>query len=218
MLTKQRRGARVTKRMSSEERRRQIIGAATDLFSQHGYEKVTVRQIAEACHVTEPALYRYFASKDNIFEAVILALKSRLDLDALFAGLKDETEIEPVLRGMALFIVRTYGRHQELQRLLFLISLKKHPLARTAFRELRQPYVEFLVGKLRELIKAGKIREVHPVITARCFVGMVMECALGMHLWKEYQVSSYEPERVVDNNVPIYARGLGIETTRTKSD
>ena len=218
MLTKQRGGTRVTKRMSSEERRRQIIDAATELFSQAGYEKVTVRQIAEACHVTEPALYRYFKSKDNIFEAVILALKSRLDLDALFTGLKDETEIESVLRGLALFIVRTYGRHQELQRLLFLSSLKKHPLARTAFRELRQPYVEFLVGKLRELIKAGKIRDVHPVITARCFVGMVMECALGMHLWKEYQVSSYEPERVVDNNVPIYARGLGIETTHTESD
>ena len=143
MLTKQPSPERVTRRMSSEERRKQIIEAATQLFSQHGYEKVTVRQIADACQVTEPALYRYFKSKDHIFEAVILALKSRLDLDALFDSLRDEEDIEAVLRGMALFIVRTYGRHQELQRLLFLSSLRKHPLARTAFRELRQPYVEF---------------------------------------------------------------------------
>ena len=68
--------------------------------------------------------------------------------------------------------------------------------------------MEFLVGKLRELIKAGKIREVHPVITARCFVGMVVDCALSAGVWPKITEFKFNAGDVVCNNVPIFARGL----------
>ena len=54
----------------------------------------------------------------------------------------------------------------------------------------------------------GLIREMTPEITARCFIGMVIDCSLSMHLWREMQGKSYEPERIINNNVPIYAAGL----------
>jgi hypothetical protein len=55
---------------------------------------------------------------------------------------------------------------------------------------------------------AGKILPKNNEITGRCFVGMVFECALSGTLWKGFLGKRYRPEEVVNNNIPIFARGL----------
>lgn len=52
-------------------RKELIIEEALDLFSTHGYDGVTVRDIAEAVGIKAPSLYKHFASKSDIFEAII---------------------------------------------------------------------------------------------------------------------------------------------------
>ncbi len=196
------------KRLTSTQRRAQIIAASTRLFAKYGYKKVTMKMLADSCRVTEPALYRYFRSKKDLYNAVLLSLKTRLDLDSFLAELNQKDNIEDVLFGLARYIVRHYSKNTELSRLLLFSALEGHPLARQTFEDLRGMFVSFLSGKLRALIEEKKIKKVHPVITARCFIGMVMDCSLGLHLWRNFQGRSYEPERILKNNVPIYVAGL----------
>jgi hypothetical protein len=113
-----------------------------------------------------------------------------------------------VLFGLARHILSVYSRNTELSRLLLLSALGNHPLAKRVFQDLRVPYVKFLTHKLHDLKRDGKVRQMHPEITARCFIGMVIDCSLSMHLWRELQGRTYDPETVINNNVPIYAAGL----------
>lgn len=48
------------------ERREEILDAALALFSQKGVHAVSTRQIAELAGISQPALYAYFATKDDI--------------------------------------------------------------------------------------------------------------------------------------------------------
>lgn len=48
-----------------------IIEAALDLFSESGYEKISVQQIAEAVGIKAPSLYKHYSSKQEIFDEVI---------------------------------------------------------------------------------------------------------------------------------------------------
>ncbi|MBI1686577.1 TetR/AcrR family transcriptional regulator [Caulobacter hibisci] len=48
------------------ERREEILDAALALFSEKGLHAVSTRQIAEASGISQPALYAYFATKDDI--------------------------------------------------------------------------------------------------------------------------------------------------------
>jgi len=196
------------KRRSSAERRIQIIDKATQLFARDGYKKVTMGSVARACRVTEPALYRHFPSKSDLYDAVLISLKDRLNIDAMLEELAASEDIGEVLYGLARYVVNTYSQNTELYRLLLFSALEGHPLARRTFQDLRGVYVKFLTKKLRELDQKGKIRSVHPEITARCFVGMVTDCSLSMHLWRKLQGKVYEPEQVIRNNVPIYVAGL----------
>lgn len=59
-----------------EERRHQIIRAATKLFSEEGYYTTTILQIAREAKVSTGLIYQYFGDKDDI---LFLTLKQVLD-------------------------------------------------------------------------------------------------------------------------------------------
>jgi AcrR family transcriptional regulator len=57
--------------------REEILDAAAELFTNHGYGNTSTRRIADAVGVRQASLYHHFATKDDI-------------LDALLAGTVDE--------------------------------------------------------------------------------------------------------------------------------
>ena len=91
------------------DRRTELIQKATELFGRNGYEKVTIKGIAEACGVTEAALYRHFRSKDAIYIATLESLESRLVDDEFFARLAEEQDIELLLNGLASHIITFFN-------------------------------------------------------------------------------------------------------------
>ncbi len=60
---------RKQKRLSPEERRREFIRKAAELFSEEGFGGGT-RELARKLGVTQPLLYRYFPSKEELIEEV----------------------------------------------------------------------------------------------------------------------------------------------------
>ncbi|MFV8835132.1 TetR/AcrR family transcriptional regulator [Aquisalimonas sp.] len=58
-------------RLSADERREQILGAAGPHFAEHGYRCTDVQDIADAIGVGKGTIYRLFASKDELFLACV---------------------------------------------------------------------------------------------------------------------------------------------------
>ena len=58
-------------RLPAAERRKQLLDNAAELFAKHGYARATTAQLAKAAGVTEPIIYRHFASKRDLFVALI---------------------------------------------------------------------------------------------------------------------------------------------------
>ena len=57
------------KRLSSEERREEFLQKAIEFFAEEGFASST-RELAKRLDVTQPLLYRYFASKDDLISEV----------------------------------------------------------------------------------------------------------------------------------------------------
>lgn len=58
-------------RRSSEEVRTQIVQAAAEEFSAHGYADATMRGVAASADVSLSVLHRHFASKQDLFSAAL---------------------------------------------------------------------------------------------------------------------------------------------------
>jgi len=55
----------------SSVRRTHLLTVAAEVFSQHGYENATLKQIAEAAGLLPGSVYHYFKSKDDLFAKVL---------------------------------------------------------------------------------------------------------------------------------------------------
>ncbi|MEU4790416.1 TetR/AcrR family transcriptional regulator [Micromonospora tulbaghiae] len=59
--------------------RQRIQAVALELFTEHGYEKTSLREIAERLGVTKAALYYHFKSKDEIVTSLVDDRLRRMD-------------------------------------------------------------------------------------------------------------------------------------------
>jgi AcrR family transcriptional regulator len=64
-------------RLKAPQRRQQLIAVATKQFAKYGYDAATTASIAKAARITEPILYRHFASKEELFVAIIRDVSTR---------------------------------------------------------------------------------------------------------------------------------------------
>ena len=61
-----------------------ILDTSAKLFSQHGYKEVSIRDIAQACGMTNAALYYHFKNKEDLFLAML-----QRDHEKTLAALRD---------------------------------------------------------------------------------------------------------------------------------
>jgi AcrR family transcriptional regulator len=68
------------RRLPPDQRRREILDAATSLIAASGFNGISLARFAEACGMTKAGLLHYFVSKEDLLIAV---LDRRDELDAL---------------------------------------------------------------------------------------------------------------------------------------
>ena len=64
-------GGRTRRRLSTEERREQLLSVGARLFSESPYDDVWIEQVAEIAGVSRGLLYHYFPTKRDFFAAVV---------------------------------------------------------------------------------------------------------------------------------------------------
>src|SRR5437868_1477887 len=57
--------------MAGEDRRLQIVRVAMQLFSQCGFRGTTTKEIARAAGVSEAMVFRHFATKEELYSAIL---------------------------------------------------------------------------------------------------------------------------------------------------
>ena len=143
-----------------EEKEEQILEAALDVFSSHGFRGATIDEIAEAAGMSKPNLLYYFRTKEAMHRALIeRVLDTWLDpLRAFDAEGNPETEIRSYIRRK-LEMARDFPRES---RLFANEVLRGAPLIED---ELKGPLKELVDEKaevIRSWAKAGKIAKCDP--------------------------------------------------------
>lgn len=73
-----------------DDTRTRILRAALDLFAEHGYQRTSLRQIAERLRLTKAAILYHFPAKEHLLSALVEPLLA--DLEALL----DTARAQPV--------------------------------------------------------------------------------------------------------------------------
>lgn len=65
-------------RLSATARREQLLDVAVRVFARNGYHTTSMNDVAEAAGVTKPVLYQHFASKRDLYLALLDEVGHRL--------------------------------------------------------------------------------------------------------------------------------------------
>jgi AcrR family transcriptional regulator len=138
----------------SRDTRSRLRELALQLFAEQGYEKTSLREIAEQLGVTKAALYYYFKSKEDIVRSLVEDYVA--DLDELIAWSKEQPRT-PATRAE---IVRRYlhivATGTEVFRMLHQNQAAVSGLANAKERgELFKERMDALVGLLTEQADAS---------------------------------------------------------------
>jgi len=155
------RAARTQRRTRiQEEKEEQILEAALDVFSMHGFRGATIDQIAEVAGMSKPNLLYYFRTKEAMHRALIeRVLDTWLDpLRAFDAEGNPEAEIRSYIRRK-LEMARDFPRES---RLFANEVLRGAPLIEDELKGPLKQLVDEKAEVIRAWAKAGKIARCDP--------------------------------------------------------
>lgn len=84
----------MAKKVNHDQRKREISERAIHLFSQVGYDNVSLNMIAASLGVSRTVLYRYFCSKREVMDAAITTVTDRIEAECTRIILGRERPLE----------------------------------------------------------------------------------------------------------------------------
>jgi AcrR family transcriptional regulator len=149
-----------------------ILQAATRLFAGKGFERTSVRKIAEEVDLSVPGMFHYFPSKEDILNEIMIGF-----MDEGYARLEEiyNSDLGPVekLEEVCKCYVEYYAGHKD--QLTILVSEGKSlaPEHQQIFVDKQRVYVEALTRLFSDLAKEGLLKSIDPSVLAFIFFGMV---------------------------------------------
>lgn len=194
--------------MVQASKREKILETAGNLFIKHGFQAVSMEQIALTVPVSKPTLYAHFKDKRDLFSAVVAARCDRALL-TLKEGIENDVSLEEGLHAFG---------HHFLDMLLAPSSLQLHRVMvaeSESFPEMAQMFYETGPKKMHALLKdflvgARKNKNIviaDPDMSADIFISMLkgrthLKCLLGFE--KSVKV---DKDTIVQSAVHIFLNG-----------
>jgi len=144
--------------MAISDRQREIIGATLNLIHEQGMQELTMKRIAAAIDVSEPALYKHFASKSDILSAVVDELEATRG-GALAAARASGSDPLAVLSAFFGAHARQFAERPALMAVLFSDDLFRHDQDLSArVASIISSSQEMIRGELEKGKAAGLLR------------------------------------------------------------
>lgn len=200
--------AKRTRRPKASERLAQIRREALRCFAANGFRGTTTREIAAAVGITEAALYRYFPSKQSLYDAIVEEKIATPRLQDLVTDAVARRDDRAVFKTLAEGVLERGLGDPDFMRLFFFTALEGHEQSDSFFKARVGGLRNFIVDYIRVRMEEGAFRARDPVLCARAFLGMVLDYLNVRAILAQDDAYPQPVEEVVDTFVDIFLAGM----------
>lgn len=194
----------------SEKRRNQILDAAMKTFSEVGFHKARMSDIADTSGLSKGSLYWYFDSKDSIilnllekfFEPELKDLRALLT-DSRSAEDRLEIYIDRVSDDMVAML-----KWMPLIHDFIALAFRKEPV-RKAISSYYQRHLEILLSLIQQGLDSGEF-QADSAMEASIAIGSMLE---GTVLLWVYDPSLIDIKYHIKSNISLLLQGLRTKST-----
>jgi AcrR family transcriptional regulator len=173
--------------------RERIFDAAVELFAEQGYERTTVRQIAEAVGLTEGAVYRHYRGKEAILDAIVALMDEAVSVPVPFALEPGAVDGRAVVKYLIEGVVDVFAADPSMPKIARILYAEASHNARVRayLKASCEARADEAIGSLFEsCMEKGLFRRSDPRRLARVFN--------GFRFWWTYQMSILDRDEAFD--------------------
>jgi AcrR family transcriptional regulator len=193
---------------SKRDRREEILQASLHLFAEKGFHGTSMRDIARAADITEGLIYHYFASKRDLFRAIIEEY-SFLPLLRTLPDLAEQLDTRGLLIVLARGFFDVLRQNVELTRLL-LQEVQVFPEEKEAF------FADAVGQSITELARILDARmndrarsQVDPQVASRLFFNSLLAFFVEQELLGGKHLLPADEQTYVEHLVEMFVKRLG---------
>jgi len=165
--------------------RQQILDASLRLFSERGFARTTVRDIARQAGITDAAIYYHFQSKRDLLEALVEERGFVTGLQAL-ERLGTELPLEERVLWMARGAINIMDENRDFLRLIVMEGLGADEAALEQYHRLLDLWETALATVLHRYEEKGQLPANSPQDLARQIIYTILmafqDALLGRHI------------------------------------
>jgi AcrR family transcriptional regulator len=182
-----------------------ILDTAARLFSQRGYKGVSIRDIAQACGLTNAALYYHFKNKEDLYLAVLRHSHGKVML-SVAAGLDPGGDLRARLKRLVLRYGEVMcGQRQSFQTMRRDLAQIDDARAGKLFGEMRAGFMRPMQSLIETGQAEGRIASGDPALLARLLHGMIIAMTFEGRPGRPMRVTPDEADAVVR----VFLDGVG---------
>ena len=195
----------IKRRLSTEERQSEIIRVAVELAADKGVDSVTTQNMADAMQLTQGAIFRHFATKDDIWVAVMQWIRGRL-MKVLDKAASDASDPLDAIERMFFAHITFINKHPAIPRLLFSELLHKK---NSKLRQLIQEIISGYEAKIAGLLESAKVQslasdDLDSKSAAVLYIGMIQGLVMQASIFGGKRALQQEAEKTF----PIFLYGI----------
>lgn len=181
-------------KLSSDDRKAQILSAARTLFAKKGYAEATLDDIADKVGISRPRIIQLFGSKQNIYETIAEGAYKGHPMDKDLVGPIQRKDDFAVLEAFARHILgHTVNREErEIFKILMYARLKEDRFHRVHFHKKDTLMISRLSDYVGERIKDGAFKDIDPRTIIFCYQAMISNLAIYKNVMKQMEFVTIE--------------------------
>jgi AcrR family transcriptional regulator len=190
------------------DRREDILTASLNLFAEKGFHGTSMRDIARAAHITEGLIYHYFASKRDLFRAIIEE-HSFLPLLRTLPDLAEHLDLRALLIVLARGFFDVLRQNTQLTRLL-LQEVQVFPEEKEAF------FADAVGESISELARILDARmnkrarsQVDPQVASRLFFNALLAFFVEQEILGGKHLLPADEQAYVEHLVDMFVKRMG---------
>lgn len=183
-------------------RYQELLDIATELFSEHGYERTTVRMIADRMGILSGSLYSHVSRKDELLRDVALRVGETFLEQARSAAAAAETP-EAALRAIARSHVRVLHEHRTAVTVYFNEWRRLDEASREQIVALRRQYEALVTAAVRAGVEDGTFE----VKDVRAAVLVILSSLNWTYQWYRAE-GRFGPDAIAKRYLDVILQGL----------
>ncbi len=175
-----------------------ILDTSAKLFSQQGYLGVSIRDIAQACGMTNAALYYHFKNKEDLFLAMLQRDHEKA-MASLHAAANSPGDLREDLRQLVTrYAEITCQRRQSFQTLWRDLRNVEDNRGHKMLGEMRSKFLAPLEERIAQAQADGEIKAGEARLYARLLHGLIIAVTNDGPPGKQRKATAHDVEVVVD--------------------